>query len=600
MEQDTKKLWISSREINKLARENIRFLPLNFNWEEYAQSITDYNLKSRQHAIEHFLLYDQHLLKKYGIKNFSGYQSPTKKDMAVCISFFSPNSYSKPLYNLLTVINDLQLCGIPYFVIELLNKDQKSRVPNAFMTVKSDSIMFYKENLYNIIAKELSSQYSKFLFLDGDIRFDIPDWYSKTSELLDSNDIVQPMEVCYWPSRKYLKKSMAYSIKNDHAFDISLYHPGFAIGINTKNFLPNPFFDQALIGGGDTCFWLGAYHNKYQKKYNDNLVNDLYDKYLNLNNYVTNFCTNKKLSINYVRKCSAIHLEHGDRQDRKYIDRMKLIPPVGNNIHKNLNELYEWDNNLVNEVVQNYFTGRREDGVNIDSIKSIVKNIDISSIPPIQCLNLPRATERKSFIQDRWIKTKNMNIEFVDGIDKLEIHNLDVPYNKEKTISCIGREMSIGEIACAVSHLSSYKQALNKYPNAELFIFMEDDVYPHFNDKTHFFDLLLKGFYEHKDTECLLCHNTVVLPTYLTHGAFSAKVDAPIWGNQLTVFSKDGLIKIIESFKEIYCPIDFAWKFWQPKNRVALLYNCLCFHPNNANTTTYIGNEYRNIKRIEK
>lgn len=595
MEQATS-AWTCSNSIAEEARKFIQYLPPNFDWVKYSQSIKTINLLSRQDAIAHYLLnknsysYDLLHTKLF----YQKYTTPQIQDMAVCISYFNAGNFKKPLFNLLTVTEDLKLANIPYFVIELLYPGQTSSAPDPHMIVNADSYMFHKENLWNILANKLPYSYNKLLFLDADIRFNKPNWYNEARELLETNDIIQPMSQCYWSHRNFIKKSVAFGIKNNESLSVESHHFGFSVGMTREFFDQHNFFDKALIGGGDVCFWLSLIKEESQVDLKD--ISNIKTKY----KYPIN--NNKKdIKVDYIPDCIAMHLDHGSLENRKYKDRIGLIPNTKNIVVKNKDNVYEWKNKKYNKKTYKYFIDRKEDGNNIDVILSRINKVNINDIPPIQCINLRRATERKQHITDTWIKNKKMHIEFFDAFDKLTIdyNNLPISYDNDRCIEICQRSMSDGEIACAISHLLCYKNALNKYPNAPIYIFMEDDIYSTFYDKNHFYELLLFGFFERENTEVMLMHNPVVRPTYINIGMFSSIITWPIWGNQLTCFSKNGLQKIINTFSKIFCPLDWAWRLWEPSNGVCLLNHNLAQHDNSNMSTTYIGNTYRVVSRIE-
>ena len=589
-------IWRSTNSTAQQARKLIRSLPPNFDWIKYSRFIKTVNLTSRQDAIAHYLLNKNSYLYdlQYTKLIFQEYIPPQIQDMAVCLSYFNAGNFKKPLFNLLTVIEDLKRANIPYFVIELLYPGQTSSVPNPYITVYGDSYMFHKENLWNILANKIPRSYNKLLFLDADIRFSKPNWYNEARDLLETNNIIQPMSACYWPKRNLFKKSVALGIKNNEPIFVTNHHFGFSVGMTREFFDQHNFFDKALIGGGDTCFWLSLEKPEWQidQKY----IAGLRDKY----NYPKYNTYNNK--IDCITDCVAIHLDHGSLENRQYTERMNLIPNTTDTVVKNKYNIYEWKNKEYNKKTYDYFINRKEDGDNIDNILLQINKLNINDIPPIQCINLKRASERKQLVIDDWIRNKKMNIEFFDAFDKLTINyaNLPISYNKDKCLKICGRPMSDGEIACAISHLSCYKNALYNYPDAPIYIFMEDDIYSHFYDKNHFYGLLLFGFFEHDNTEVLIMHNPAVRPTYIHNGIFSSIITSPIWGNQLTAFTKNGLQKIVNNFSEIFCPIDWAWKLWEPSNRVCLLNNNLGQHDNSNTSTTYIGNQYRGLSRIEK
>lgn len=376
MEQATS-AWTCSNAIAEEARKFIQYLPPNFDWVKYSQSIKTINLLSRQDAIAHYLLnknsysYDLLHTKLF----YQKYTTPQIQDMAVCISYFNAGNFKKPLFNLLTVTEDLKLANIPYFVIELLYPGQTSSAPDPHMIVNADSYMFHKENLWNILANKLPYSYNKLLFLDADIRFNKPNWYNEARELLETNDIIQPMSQCYWSHRNFIKKSVAFGIKNNESLSVESHHFGFSVGMTREFFDQHNFFDKALIGGGDVCFWLSLIKEESQVDLKD--ISNIKTKY----KYPIN--NNKKdIKVDYIPDCIAMHLDHGSSENRKYKDRIGLIPNIKNTVVKNKDNVYEWKNKKYNKKTYKYFIDRKEDGNNIDVILSRINKVNINDIPP--------------------------------------------------------------------------------------------------------------------------------------------------------------------------------------------------------------------------
>ena len=73
-------------------------------------------------------------------------------DMAVLIAYFNPIGYVRTTMNVLYVINKLRRDGYPLFVAEvsLQGKDYTLAPEQRQLSVKTDSVLFYKENIFNM------------------------------------------------------------------------------------------------------------------------------------------------------------------------------------------------------------------------------------------------------------------------------------------------------------------------------------------------------------------------------------------------------------------------------------------------------------------
>jgi hypothetical protein len=120
------------------------------------------------------------------------YINPNATDTAVLIAFFNPVQFKRPLKNLLYVMKSLRDERIPHFVAECVFFDREPEVPGAHLVLRSNSLMFYKENLLNLLEATVPQQFTKLVFMDGDIIFGAPDWIDQISQKLETTDIIQP------------------------------------------------------------------------------------------------------------------------------------------------------------------------------------------------------------------------------------------------------------------------------------------------------------------------------------------------------------------------------------------------------------------------
>ena len=113
--------------------------------------------------------------------------------MAVIIVFFNPAQSLRMIQNILMVKYYLEAAGIPLYIGELAFDENPflfKPAGNVFQ-YRSTSYMFYKENLAKIVESNISKVFKKLCFLDADIMFSEPNWYSIVSKALDKHDICQ-------------------------------------------------------------------------------------------------------------------------------------------------------------------------------------------------------------------------------------------------------------------------------------------------------------------------------------------------------------------------------------------------------------------------
>jgi len=310
-------------------------------------------------------------------KSKSIYVPPIKDDVAVIISFFNPSNYRRPLKNLIYVMHTLKEQDIPCYVIECVFPRRKPQVPDADIVVHSETPMFYKEQLFNIMEKKVPEKYTKLVFMDGDIIFEAPDWVDKVSEALNNHEIIMPFEDACWlyPDNiavRSKKKSLAWAIANKVEFKMfNAYHPGFAWAMRRDFFREiGGFFDKKFLGGGDVAMAATVVPGVTQKAlsniYGQRAVADSYLEY-----YKRVRAQDPKLGY---LKFDAYHLFHGLTSGRRYSSRYNKIQHIlkrGFESFTKLNEdgLYEFTDPELIEYAKNYFANRNEDISLTDAMK---------------------------------------------------------------------------------------------------------------------------------------------------------------------------------------------------------------------------------------
>lgn len=118
---------------------------------------------------------------------------------------------------------------------------------------------------------------------------------------------------------------------------------------------------------------------------------------------------------------------------------------------------------------------------------------------PIFIINLEKDIEKRNHMQKLCDKY-NLSPQFIQAIDGklLSSDEVELLSSKKSSIKSIGRELSKGEIGCALSHLKIYKLLIKK--QIEAAIILEDDV--EFNENLDLIISHLSSF--PKDLELLL------------------------------------------------------------------------------------------------
>ena len=302
------------------------------------------------------------------------YNQNNNNDTCVAIAFARPVEFNSPVRNVKLVLEDLKKANIPVFTIELLFDNQTNIIPNPTKTVRANTRIVSKENLWNLLEKEIPKQYSKIIFLDADIRFANPNWFNESSALLDNNLVIQPHSEVYFnlnidadyssPDVEKIifysatKSSIAKGIKTKTLkTNIHDSWVGFSIGI-TRGFYKQikGFYEKGIMGQGDTLFWACFIPSNIPSKEIGQTIKELqsYNEY-----YQKTRCDISNL-LNYVKDCVACHLFHGTKQNRDYDNRCRRQPNE-KYLSYNSDGVYEINNTeLLKKHLEN-FKKRKED-----------------------------------------------------------------------------------------------------------------------------------------------------------------------------------------------------------------------------------------------
>jgi hypothetical protein len=201
------------------------------------------------------------------------YNPPTTPDIAIVMAFFNPARSLRILQNILMVKSLFERSNIPFFIGEIAFNEEPFVFPVAenIFQYRSESYMFYKENLINLMVPKLPTQYTKVLMMDADIVFQEPNWYDVVSKKLDTCAVIQPFQTANYLNQQF----QVIQIKHSVAAMASGGHTGFAWAFQRAWLSENPLFDYSVIGGGDSILKarvfqtpLMSVHKTYEKDYN--------------------------------------------------------------------------------------------------------------------------------------------------------------------------------------------------------------------------------------------------------------------------------------------------------------------------------------------
>lgn len=93
---------------------------------------------------------------------------------------------------------------------------------------------------------------------------------------------------------------------------------------------------------------------------------------------------------------------------------------------------------------------------------------------PIWVLNLERSPERRAFIE-ALLNTLKLDYEIVNAVDGLKLTSEDILlYSRKDAMRCSERELNLGEIGCALSHVRMWQRIIDE--NINQVLIFEDDI----------------------------------------------------------------------------------------------------------------------------
>jgi hypothetical protein len=302
-------------------------------------------------------------------------QPAAKQDMAVLLVYFNACSYKKLAQNLCLVYQTLVRSGIPVYLVEHCFKDQVPLFPENGTTIfntRSESYMFYKENLLNWLMPKVPAQYTKFFMMDCDLFFEKESWYDDVSALLDTHDVVQPFQTAVWLGSDLktiiLKRDGVVYINTVEEPALARHHPGFAWAFRRDFIESKRIYDINIMGSGDTIIGAAV----LQKDILSNIWRQNSSEWM-LEKYKAYYKSFENTRVCFYKE-DVYHLWHGSKKNREYDTRYESFQKFcldhniveQDDLFSSRNGIYEFKPEIrdeINAIFLKYFESRSEDGI---------------------------------------------------------------------------------------------------------------------------------------------------------------------------------------------------------------------------------------------
>jgi len=224
-------------------------------------------------------------------------------------------------------------------------------------------------------------------------------------------------------------------------------------------------------------------------------------------------------------------------------------------------------------------------------------------------INLKKSIDRRQYIVKHFSKIGIVNYDFLEGIDGkyLKSNYIQKIYKPSFAVKQHGRELSQGEIGCALSHLECYKDIV-KNNLASSFIF-EDDCFLN-EDTVNNMNTIVEKLDSRKEAIIVL----LTLADYVKQRSNCFGFSKISNKYHIKKIYKAGLAhgyyinnhaarKMLQEFRYIHQPID-TWKMIKkiPINIFCVYPYCVSTHmPHSSNSTIkspYLGEEHKSKKSL--
>ena len=243
------------------------------------------------------------------------------------------------------------------------------------LQLRTQDIMWHKENMINLMVKQLPRNWKYVAWIDGDVHFNNPNVAYETIHKLQSHEVVQMFQSAvnlgpdgqvhsHHDSFCYQYQKNGYTVPHDFR-KYKVWHPGFAWACTRKAWNDmGGLIDFAILGAADHHMALALVgHVDLSRPGN---INEAYKRKLRLWQDRVERPGAIQRNIGFTSG-SLIHSWHGRFQDRKYVERWAILSQCDYNpdtdIKVDWQGLYQFDmpKHRLRDLLRMYFLERNED-----------------------------------------------------------------------------------------------------------------------------------------------------------------------------------------------------------------------------------------------
>jgi glycosyl transferase, family 25 len=191
----------------------------------------------------------------------------------------------------------------------------------------------------------------------------------------------------------------------------------------------------------------------------------------------------------------------------------------------------------------------------------------------IYVISLQDEIKRRQSVASQ-LKEQGINYVFVDALDLRDDQALhkNQYYSESKSLAILGREMTAGEVGCAVSHRWAYQRAISEGLDYALII--EDDallagnlneLFDFVDAHTISWDIIILGYSKLKSSDAINFYR--MEPVGRVHSSYLGNKIGRVWRNWTCgtvgyLISKSGAVKLLNSSDKV-CVVADSWGYFE-------------------------------------